>query len=253
MPAFRKQDEYETETPPVELTPNREAMKSLNEARAAAAAEVETLLARMASLARLREAVAPIESELAALDAKEAAALAQWSINPDHPAPEPDVAARAAILASLQAARQQVSGAELATASVEHVLTRANDRAATLERSVPAHVAAVLLDEARDLLRPIVAATMELARVQGRYNSLRSFLLERAEAAKDVAMRNGFFHDLERLDREAADAASIGPLLSFSAGAEWLDLARELGDVPIRPTPTLPAAFNLPEDKWINS
>jgi hypothetical protein len=94
---------------------------------------------------------------------------------------------------------------------------------------------------------------MALAKAQGRYATLRKFLLERAEAARDVAMRNGFFSDLEHLDREAADAASIGPLLSFNPGAEWIDLARELGDVPIRPTPTLPAAFNLPETKWVNS
>jgi hypothetical protein len=107
--------------PPVETPPvseNREAMKSLNEARATAAAEVEALRARMDSLGKLRNAVAPIESELQALDASEAAALAEWSLTPDTPAPEPDVAARDSILARLTAARQRVQGAETATASV---------------------------------------------------------------------------------------------------------------------------------------
>jgi hypothetical protein len=119
---------------------------------------------------------------------------------------------------------------------------------------VPALVAAALVDEARALLPGIVEATMALAKAQGRYTSLREFLLTRAEAAKDFALRSGFFHDLELLDREAADAAAIGPLLSFHAGDEWRDLAASLGDVAARPTPTLPAAFNLPEEtKWANS
>jgi hypothetical protein len=249
MPAFRKQDEYEPETPP--LSPNRQALVDLNKARAAAKTEVETEQARMNTLARLKDAVAPIEGELAALDAAEADALAQWSVSPATPAPQPDIAARADIMTRLQSARQQVAGAQLATASVESVLARANDRAAELERSVPALVAAVLLDSARDLLPGIVEATMALAKAQGRYATLRKFLLERAEAAKDVAARNGFFRDLEALDREAHDAAGIAPLLSFNAGAEWKLLAESLGDVPILPTPTLPAAFpGMPILEW---
>jgi hypothetical protein len=80
-----------------------------------------------------------------------------------------------------------------------------------------------------------------------RYATVRKFLLERAEAARDVAARNGFFPDLERLDRAAA---SIGPLLSFNPGAEWKSMAIELGDTPIRPSPAPVAAFNLPETKW---
>ena len=79
-------------------------------------------------------------------------------------------------------------------------------------------------------------------------------MLERAEAAKDVAASNGFFADLERLDRESADAGSIAPLLSFSAGSEWIELAASLGDVAARPTPTLPTAFpGMPQlDQWNN-
>jgi hypothetical protein len=236
----------------VELTPNRMALADLNAARQQAAAEVESLVARMSSLARLRDAVAPIESELAALDAAESAALADWSLTPDEPAPEPDVAARADILSRLQSARQQVAGATMATASVEHVLGRANVKAGDLEHRVPALIAAVLLDEALGLLPEVIEATAALAKVQGRYLSLRKFLLERAEAAKDISMSSGFYRDLERLDRESADAASIGPLLSFAGGSEWRELAASLGDTAIRPTPTMPAAFpGMPEEtKW---
>jgi hypothetical protein len=168
--------------------------------------------------------------------------------------PEPDIAARADILARLSAAQQKVAGAELATASVGHVLDRANAKAATLEAEVPALVAGVLIEEGHLLLPAIIEATMALAKAQGRYATLRKFLLERAEAAGDAAMRNGFFRSLETLDREAADAARIGPLLSFDAGSEWRDLARELGDTAARPTPTLPAAFpGMPQsDGWVN-
>ena len=80
------------------------------------------------------------------------------------------------------------------------------------------------------MLPEIVEATAALAKARGRYESLRKFLLERAEAAKDVALRSGFFHQLEVLDREAADAAAIAPLLSFAVGDEWTELAASLGD-----------------------
>ena len=46
--------------PPVELSPNRQALLDLNAARVAAKAEVEALQARMNSLAKLRDAIAPI-------------------------------------------------------------------------------------------------------------------------------------------------------------------------------------------------
>jgi hypothetical protein len=251
MPKFMPSTQYEPE--PVELTPNRAALLDHNAARAASKATVAELQERLNRLSELKAAVEPIEMELARLDGAEAANLADWSATPDAPAPESDVAARDDILARLQSARQRVASAEQATASVGHVLATANARYSDLEHSVPALVAAVLVDEARGLLKPIVEATLALAKAQGRYAGLRKFLLERAEAAKDVALRSGFFSDLERLDREAADAASIGRLVSFSPGAEWRELAASLGDVAARPTPTLPAAFNLPEDRWINS
>jgi hypothetical protein len=249
MPKFMPSTQYEHETPP--LSPNCQALADHNAARAESKATVSELQERLNRLSALKAAVEPIESELARLDGAEADALAEWSSSPDAPAPESNIAARDDILARLQGARQRVASAEQATASVGHVLNAANARYADLERQTPALIAAVLLDEARGLLKPIVEATLALARAQGRYGSLRKFLLERAEAAKDVAMRNGFFSDLERLDREAADAASIGPLVSFSPGAEWRELAASLGDVAARPTPTLPAAFpGMPELRW---
>ena len=249
MTKFKPADSYEPEA--VELSPNREALKSLNEARKASRETVSELQERLNRLAALKAAVAPLEAELQALDATEADALAQWSATPDAPAPESDVAARDDILVRLAGARQRIASAEQATASVAHVLDTANARAAELERSVPALVAAVLIDEARALLPGVVEATAALAKARGRYSALRKFLLERAEAAKDVAARSGFFHDLERLDKEAANASTIGTLLTFSVGTEWIELAASLGDVAARPTSTLPVAFpDMPEMKW---
>jgi chromosome segregation ATPase len=161
------------------LTPNRQALADLNACRAAATVEIEELRARVASLARLRDAAAPIEAELASLDAAEAAALADWSATPDAPAPSPDISARDEIVARLTASRQQVAGAEIAIASVERVLASANQRAGEFERQVPALVAAVLVDVARSLLPAVVEATAAVAKVQGRYLTLRKFLLER--------------------------------------------------------------------------
>jgi hypothetical protein len=251
MPKFQPAPEPEL----APLTPNRQALADLNAARQQAAAEVETLRARMASLARLRNAVAPIEAELAALDASEAAALAEWSLTPDEPAPEPDVAARDDIVARLQAARQKVQGADAATISVEHVLASANTRAGDLERQVPVAVASVLIDEAYVLLPAITESTALLARTQVRYSALREFLLSRAEASRDVAMRSGFFQSLEALDIAARHAANNAPAPDFNSTAEWRELAASLGDTPARPTAVPIAAFpNMPvEDKWTNS
>jgi hypothetical protein len=249
---FKPKDEYSPETPP--LTENRRLLLDLNNARAEAAAEVEALHARMNKLAKLKESVAALESELSQTLAADGQQLADWAMSDeDSAAPQPDSAKRLALEAKLADAVSQARAADAATISVETVLSSANARAAALERQTPALVAAVLLDEAVGLLPGIVEATASLARAKGRYDGLRKFLLERAEAAKDVAHQNGFFHDLEKLDREAADAASIGPMLTFSPGAEWRELAASLGDVAARPTPTLPAAFNLPETtKWTN-
>jgi hypothetical protein len=238
---------------PSELSPNRQALAELNASRAEAAAEVESLRGRTNKLSQLKLSVAALESELRQTLAADGKQLEDWAMSDTgEPAPQPDSKKRLAIEAKLAAARSQALAADAATISVEHVLNTASARYADLEHRVPATVASVLLDEARALLPAIVEATAAVAKVQGRYLSLRKFLLERAEASKDIALRNGFFQRLEALDREAADAARLEPVLSFNPGAEWQDLARELGDVPIGPTPTLPAAFNLPETKWVN-
>jgi chromosome segregation ATPase len=253
MPKFAAATEYAPE--PVELSPSRAALRDLNTARAAAATEVETLHARVGKLAKLKESVATLESELSQTLAADGKQLEDWAMSDTgEPAPQPDSTKRLALEAKLADAVSQARAADAATISVEHALNTANAKAARLESEIPAAVAAALLDEARALLPGVVEATAELAKARGRYASLRDFLLTRAEAARDIAARNGFFRDLELLDKEAAGAASIGPLLSFSVGNEWRDPARELGDTPARSTKTRPAVFNLPaEDKWINS
>jgi hypothetical protein len=230
MPSFRKPDEY-VEPVAEPLSPNRAALVELNEARAKSAAEVAELQERLRRLDALKAAVQPLEAEFQALDSAEAAALAEWSANPDAPTPTPDLAARSDVMARITGARQSIASSERATASVEHVLGNAHARGNALQHQVPAAIAAILLDEARAILPQVVEATLALAKVQGRYRALREFLLTRAEVAPDVAQKNGFFHDLERLDKDARDAANIGPLLSFNAGDEWRNLAAELGDV----------------------
>ena len=135
-------------------------------------------------------------------------------------------------MARLSAARQQIAGAEAATASVSFVLEGAHARANALEHQVPAAIASILLDEARSILPEIVEAAKAVAKVKARYDSLRKFMLERAEASKAVSLHNRFFHDLEALDKEASEAFAIAPMLTFAAGNEWRDMARELGDVP---------------------
>jgi hypothetical protein len=248
---FQPATQYEPE--PTPLTPNCRALLDLNEARTEVAAEVETLRARTSKLTKLKESVAALEVELSQNLAADGKLLSDWAMSDeDSPAPQPDSTRRVAIEAKLADAVSQARAADAATASVESVLARANARAAELEREVPALVASVLLDEARELLKPIVEATLALAKAQVRFTALRDYMLGRAEASRDVANRNGFFRDLEILDREARTAAENAPPPDFNATLEWKLLAESLGDVPARPSPTPVAAFpGMPQmDRW---
>jgi hypothetical protein len=237
---------------PVEQTPNRQALLDLNTARAEAAAEVETLRARMNKLSQLKESVAALEIELSQTLAADGRQLAEWAMSDaDAPAPQPDSTRRLAIEAKLADAVSQARAADAATASVESVLARANQRAAELERQVPAAVASVLLDEARSLLPTIAEAAAALAKAQTRFSALRDFLLSRAEAARDVAVRSGFFADLEALDRDTREVSLPPPMSDFNSSLEWRELAASLGDVPVRPSPAPVAVFEgMPELKW---
>ena len=249
---FQPADSYAPE--PVELSPNRKALAVLNAARTEVAAEVETLRARTSKLAKLKESVAALEVELSQTLAADGKQLEDWAMSDTgEPAPQPDSTKRVAIEAKLADAVSQARAADAATASVESVLARANARAAELEREVPAAVALVLLDEGRALLPPIVEATAALAKAQVRFTALRDYMLGRAEASRDAANRSGFFRDLEILDREARTAAENAPPPDFNATLEWRELADSLGDTRARPTQAPVAAFNLPEDRWINS
>jgi hypothetical protein len=248
---FKPKDEYQPE--PVELTPNLEALKSLNAARTEVAAEVETLRARTSKLAKLKESVAALEVELSQTLAADGKQLEDWAMSDTgEPAPQPDSTKRVAIEAKLADAVSQARAADAATISVEHVLANASQKAAGLERQVPALVAAVLVDEAHALLPEIVEATAALAKAQIRFSALRFFLLDRAEVSRDDSMRHGVFAALEKLDIAARTAAENAPPSDVNATLEWRELAASLGDVPPRPTPAPVAMFNLPETKWTN-
>jgi chromosome segregation ATPase len=250
MPKFAPADSYEPETTP--LSPNRAALKELNDTRAASKATIAELRERLQRLDALKAAIQPLEAELAALDAAEAAALAEWSATPDAPAPEPDLASRDAIVARLNAARQKVAGADAATASVEHVLNTANDRAAALERSVPVHIARVLIDEAHALLSEIAAAATAFELAMRRYNELKEFLLTRIEASPKDSARQEAHMALEKLNHAADAVKNNPPAIDRSTAGEWRALAQELGDTAILPTPAPIVMFDLPETKWVN-
>jgi hypothetical protein len=228
---FQPKDAYVPEMPP--LSPTREALKSLNEARAEAAAEVTALRARTNKLAKLKESVAALEIELSQTLAADGRQLEDWAMSDaDSPAPQPDSTKRLALEAKLADAVSQARAADAATASVESVLDRANQRAADLERSVPALVANVLVDEARALLPAITEATEALSKAKWRFTAARDYLLNRAEASRDAAMRSGFFQQLEALDIEARKAGENAMPLDFNATVEWREMAAALGDTP---------------------
>ena len=103
----------------VELTPSRRTLAELLDARTTASAELANLTARAQRLARAKEAIGPLESELIALNSIETRAMSRWAeVDDGSPAPVSDAKQRAKIEAQLHTARAQARAADGATAGL---------------------------------------------------------------------------------------------------------------------------------------
>jgi hypothetical protein len=254
VPQFQPAESYPAPVEPEPVSENVAAVTAIAAARAAAQAEMVELQARLKRLEALKVAVPPLEAELAALNASESAAMAEWSADPSKAPPTPDIAARDEIMARLTTARQLVSGADAATISVSHAHTKAAERANALAQQIPVAVAMALIDEAHALLPEIAEAGARFGNLLNRFSSLKDFILTRIEAGPKGPEREAAHRAHFELITASDAVRNNAPKIDGGAIAEWRELAASLGDVATAPSQNqFATAFALPaSDPWIN-
>jgi hypothetical protein len=225
MPKLKSIDSYPAT--PVELTAERRQLAELIDARDEASAELATLTARSNRLARANEAIAPLESELVALDQAERFAMLRWSELEDGSAPPvSDAKRRAKIEAALNTARASARAADGATAGLRPQLERTSDRLRALALHITQAAANIVVEDAMSSLFPEVREKIAAVEaIRGRIVAARNWmtnLTNRAEGEPEGPFRLNF----EAFDREF-NLASGRP--QFNADmSDWFGLASRL-------------------------
>jgi chromosome segregation ATPase len=222
---FKSLDSYPAA--PVELTASRRQLAELIEARDEASAELTTLTARVHRLDRAKETIAPLESELIALDQTERFAMTRWSeLDDSSAAPVSDAKRRTKIEAALLTARAQARAADGATAGLMPQVERTGARIRALALHIQQAAANVVVEDAMSSLFPQVKESIAAAEaVRGRIVAVRNWmanLTNRAEGEAEGPIRLNF----EAFDREFNEASGR-PLLNADMG-EWFSFASRL-------------------------
>jgi hypothetical protein len=208
-------------------TPARQRLAERIAARDAASAELETLTARVQRLDRARETIAPLESELTALNIAETGAMTRWSeLDDGSPAPTPDSKRRAKITAALEAARAQARAADGATAGLLPQVQQVGERIRSLAIAIQQAAANVVVEDAMSSLFPDVkAAIATVEGIRGRIVAARHWMARLTDRA--AGQPEGPFRlDFERFDREFNEASARPELVADLA--EWFSYAAAL-------------------------
>ena len=208
-------------------SPNRERLAALIAERESKSAELANLTARAQRLARAREAIAPLESELIALNIAETSAMTRWSETDDGAdAPAADAKRRAKIEAALLAARAQARAADGATAGLTPQVEKVGEALRNLEVRIQQAGANIVVEDAMSALFPEVrAAIAAVDTVRGRILAARRWMSLLTD--RPAGQSEGLFRlDFESFDR-AFNEASRRPVL-VSDMTEFQSLAARL-------------------------
>ena len=148
----------------VAVTPARERLAFLLQAKADAAAEVREVQARIARLTELAKVADPIRARLAGLESAEATRFAEWAKgDPGVPVPAAeDSTARTDLLRELSDAQSRADAATRAVAGMSHETADAHAKSVAADKALPMAAAVVALEE----LAPIVeAARIAVAKI----------------------------------------------------------------------------------------
>jgi hypothetical protein len=216
-----------TKFKPVEtLSPARRDLATLISARDDASAELETLTARVAKLARAKEAIPPLESELTAMSIRESAAALAWAESDDgSDAPAPDATRRADLEAKLSAARAQATAADGATRSVASQVERVSATINSISARIRQAAASVVVEESVALFPELAAAIVATEALKGRIMAARQFMIVATDPPAGQAV-GAVTLPFETFDRGLA-IASAKPAVSNDP-REWFGLATAL-------------------------
>jgi hypothetical protein len=211
-------------------SPKREHLAALIAERESKSAELSTLTARAQRLARAKEQIAPLESELIALDAASTSAALAWSeLDDGSPAPVADAKRRAKVEAALLTARAQARAADSATAGLTPQIEKVGAALRSLAIRIQQAAADIVVEEAMASLFPEVkSAIAAVEAVRGRVVAARRWMVSLTDRAEGQA--TPFTLNFEGFDREFNLASSRPPLISDTG--EWSDLASRLAADP---------------------
>jgi hypothetical protein len=210
-----------------ELTPARRELAELLDARTTASAELANLTARAQRLARAKEAIAPLESELISLDASASAAALAWSeLDDGSPAPVADAKRRAKVEAALLTARAAARAADSATVGLQPQVEKVGAHLRALEIHIQQAAANIVVEESMALLFPEVkAAIAAVEAVRGRVVAARKWMVSLTDRPEGQAAAP-FTLNFQAFDREFNLASSRPELVADPA--EWMSLASRL-------------------------
>jgi len=225
---FKTKDSY-PEPAPVELSPNRRAVAEPIAERETLRAERDRIAERLNRLDREAAVIPPLEAELAALNADEAAAMTKWAESgEDVPAPAPDVAKRADIAKRLAAARVAVAAIDSATVGLRSQADRVGVALAEVEKRVEHAVAMVKIDELREVYPRLAEHVAAHQRIMGMFNVGRNGVIAAANGLPDEFGRS-ILIALEHLDAEVREARA--PEVDLEpVSAAWARFSAALAD-----------------------
>ena len=210
------------------LTPNRQRLAALIAERDDAAAELETLTARSRRLARAREAIQPLESELTALASAESSAMLRWAeLDDGSPAPVADAKRRAKIEAALATARASARAADGATVLVQAQIERVGATLRSLAQQIEQVAARIVVEESMTLFAGIAEGIAALEALKARIDGARMFMVAVTEPPAGQAV-GPIRLDFEKFDRQLSDASARPFRPTLPDMGEWMSFAAAL-------------------------
>ena len=200
----------------------RKRLAKLIEERDEAAAEVADAQTAIGKLESIIAAVAPIEGELAMLDANEAEAMSAWSrAGGNARAPEPDSKRRGALQKRLGDARAQFASAHTAIRGLQAQQTATQNRRAALDAEIAFASAEVFLATFGPLGAEAAEAVRQLEAVKIKARAARETFLALAESDLLHPARTHVLRLYETVNVNLSGAFNA-PFQDDAAYADWL-------------------------------
>jgi hypothetical protein len=200
--------------------------KAPSEARAKLAvliAERDAIIPSLKRLEAQRDRLASVQapdgavaSALADLNAKEAAAMAAWSITGDGPAPVANVAKKSALNRKFAASNAAAENARLASADILRQIDAEGLRYADMARRIRIATVEVMIEECEPRILAFEKLNAEASAAVMLIQQLGRAITDEAHAATDAeekgllfALNTGFFERIDKIDARRAPSNAV--------------------------------------------